>query len=97
MSLQIKPVSELHTECNEFATLLRSTDQPNSIIKNGEGDTVLMNPCTYPQRKAIVQHRRRVLEAEANRLNDAPTCSAQEMRNQIRDKFAAARQNSSEF
>ena len=102
MSIQIKPASALRTEYNELAALSRATDQPIYITKNGEGDTVLMDIGAYTRREdelrrreAIVQHRSMVLEAEINRLNGAPTCSAQEMRNQIRDKFTAARQNSS--
>lgn len=102
MAVDIRPASALRTEYNELATRSRQTGQPIYITKNGEGDTVLMDLGAYSRREdelrhreAIVQHRAMVLEAEINRLNGAPTCSAGEMRQKIRDKFAQARREQS--
>lgn len=100
MAMDIRPASALRTEYSDLAARSRATGQPIYITKNGEGDTVLMDLGVYTRREdelrhreAVVQHRAKVLDAEINRLNGVPTCTSDEMREKVRQKFVQARQD----
>ena len=66
--------------------MAKETKEPIYITKNGEGDLVLMSIEVFERREQILQLRAKVLQAEQERLDGAPTISVSEARKRLRER-----------
>jgi len=76
----IKPTSALRTELGEITKICKERSEPVYLTKNGEGELVVMSIAAFERREAMLNLRAKLLEAEQQRLSDAPTYSTDEVR-----------------
>ncbi|SHN72942.1 type II toxin-antitoxin system Phd/YefM family antitoxin [Desulfitobacterium chlororespirans] len=80
----IKPTSSLRTELGEITKICKEKAEPVYLTKNGEGELVIMSIAAYEHREAMLDLRTKLLEAEKQRLNGAPSYTSDEVREYIR-------------
>ena len=83
----IKAYATLRNDYGSISTLAKETTKPISITKNGEGDLVLMSIDAFEKREQTLQLRAKVLQAEQERIDGAPTLSVSEARKQLRERM----------
>jgi len=76
----IKASAALRNDYTTISNLAKETKEPIYITKNGEGDLVIMDIEAFEKREQILQLRARVLQAEQERIDGAPTMSVAEAR-----------------
>lgn len=81
----IKPTSSLRTELGEITRICKEKAEPVYLTKNGEGELVIMSIAAFENREAMLDLRAKLLEAERQRLNGAPTYTIDEVREYIRN------------
>ena len=69
----IKASATLRNDYGSISTLAKETKEPIYITKNGEGDLVLMSIDAFEKREQTLQLRAKVLQAEQERMDGAPT------------------------
>lgn len=82
----IKASTTLRTDYTSIADLAKKTQEPIYITKNGEGDLVLMSIDAFEKREQILKLRAKVLQAEQERIGDAPTLSVDEARKRLAER-----------
>ena len=83
----IKASATLRNDYGSISTLAKETKEPIYITKNGEGDLVLMSIDAFEKREQTLQLRAKVLQAEQERIDGAPTLSVSEARKQLRERM----------
>ena len=83
----IKASATLRNDYGSISTLAKETKEPIYITKNGEGDLVLMSIDAFEKREQTLQLRAKVLQAEQERMDGAPTLSVSEARKQLRERM----------
>ena len=83
----IKASATLRNDYGSISTLEKETKEPIYITKNGEGDLVLMSIDAFEKREQTLQLRAKVLQAEQERIDGAPTLSVSEARKQLRERM----------
>ena len=71
----IKASAALRNDYASISNLAKESNEPIYITKNGEGDMVLMSIEAYEKREQLLQLRAKVLQAEQERIDGAPTIS----------------------
>lgn len=82
----IKASASLRNDYTSISNLARETREPIYITKNGEGDMVIMNIEAFEKREQMLQLREKVLQAEQERIEGAPTLSVSEARKRLRER-----------
>ncbi len=82
----IKASASLRNDYTTISNMAKETKEPIYITKNGEGDLVLMSIEVFERREQILQLRAKVLQAEQERLDGAPTISVSEARKRLRER-----------
>ena len=82
----IKASAALRNDYAAISNMAKETKEPIYITKNGEGDLVLMSIEAFERREQILQLRAKVLQAEQERLDGAPTISVSEARRRLRER-----------
>ncbi len=82
----IKASASLRNDYTTISNMAKETKEPIYITKNGEGDLVLMSIEVFERREQILQLRAKVLQAEQERLDGAPTISVSEARRRLRER-----------
>ena len=82
----IKASAALRNDYATISALAKETKEPIYITKNGEGDLVLMSIDAFEKREQMLQLRARVLQAEQERIDGAPTISMSEARRRLRER-----------
>ncbi|MCI9176587.1 MAG: type II toxin-antitoxin system Phd/YefM family antitoxin [Lachnospiraceae bacterium] len=82
----IKASASLRNDYTTISNMAKETKEPIYITKNGEGDLVLMSIEAFERREQILQLRAKVLQAEQERLDGAPTISVSEARRRLRER-----------
>ena len=83
----IKASAALRNDYSTISNLAKETKEPIYITKNGEGDLVIMDIEAFEKREQILQLRARVLQAEQERIDGAPTMSVAEARAKTRERL----------
>ena len=83
----IKASAALRNDYTTISNLAKETKEPIYITKNGEGDLVLMSIDAFEKREQILQLRSKVLQAEQERMDNAPTRSVSQARKQLRERI----------
>lgn len=83
----IKASASLRNDYTSISNLAKETKEPIYITKNGEGDLVLMSIDAFEKREQMLQLRAKVLQAEAERMDNAPTLSISQARKQLRERI----------
>lgn len=83
----IKASAALRNDYTSISNLAKETKEPIYITKNGEGDLVLMSIDAFEKREQMLQLRAKVLQAEAERMDNAPTLSISQARKQLRERI----------
>ena len=84
----IKPSAALRNDYASISNLAKESNEPIYITKNGEGDMVLMSIDAYEKREQLLQLRAKVLQAEQERIDGAPTMSVAEARKKLRERLS---------
>ena len=71
-----------------ISNLAKESNEPIYITKNGEGDMVLMSIEAYEKREQLLHLRAKVLQAEQERIDGAPTMSVAEARKKLRERLS---------
>ncbi len=66
--MQIKPSASIRQNCNQIATLCKSSSEPVYLTKNGEGDLVVMDIVAFARREKMLNLREELLSVEEDRL-----------------------------
>ena len=82
----IKASTTLRTDYALIADLAKKTQEPIYITKNGEGDLVLMSIDAFEKREQILKLRAKVLQAEQERIDNAPALSVDEARKRLTER-----------
>ena len=82
----IKASASLRNDYTTISNMAKETKEPIYITKNGEGDLVLMSIEAFERREQILQLRAKVLQAEQERLDGAPTINVSEARRRLRER-----------
>jgi len=69
--MTIRPATCLQNEYNEIAAFCKERGEPVFLTENGEGDMVVMSIEAYNRQKEMLELKRVLLEAEAQRLSGA--------------------------
>ena len=83
----IKASAALRNDYTTISNLAKETKEPIYITKNGEGDLVIMDIEAFEKREQILQLRARVLQAEQERIDGAPTMTVAEARAKTRGRL----------
>ena len=67
---------------------LKETNESIYITQNDEGDMVIKSIDTYEKREQLLQLRAKVLQAEQERIDGAPTMSVAEARKKLRERLS---------
>lgn len=86
----IKASTSLRNDYPAIAELARMSGEPIYITKNGEGDGVYMSLEAFERREQVLNLRAKVLQAEQERINGAPTMSSQDMRSLLMERIENA-------
>lgn len=84
----IKASAALRNDYASISNLAKESNEPIYITKNGEGDMVLMSIEAYEKREQLLQLRAKVLQAEQERIDGAPTISVAEARKKLRERLS---------
>ena len=80
------------TEANDSLKVadycLKETNESIYITQNDEGDMVIKSIDTYEKREQLLQLRAKVLQAEQERIDGAPTMSVAEARKKLRERLS---------
>lgn len=68
--MNIKPSAAIRKNYNDISALCKSTGEPVFLTKNGEGDLVVMDMQTYARRESMLRLREKLLQSEADILNN---------------------------
>ena len=71
----IKASTALRNDYAGISNLVKETNEPIYITKNGDGDLVVMNIEAFEKREQMLKLRERVLKAEQERIEGQPTMS----------------------
>ena len=82
----IKASAALRNDYATISNIAKTTNEPNYITKNGEGDPVLMSIDAFEKREQVLKLRAKVLQAEQERLDGLKTLSISEAREQLRER-----------
>ena len=83
----IKASAALRNDYTSISNLAKETKEPIYITKNGEGDLVLMSIEAFERREQMLQLRAKVLQAEQERMDNAPCLSVSQARKQLRGRI----------
>ena len=83
----IKASAALRNDYASISNLAKETKEPIYITKNGEGDLVLMSIEAFERREQMLQLRAKVLQAEQERMDNAPCLSVSQARKQLRGRI----------
>ena len=83
----IKASAALRNDYASISNLAKETKEPIYITKNGEGDLVLMSIEAFEKREQMLQLRAKVLQAEQERMDNAPCLSVSQARKQLRERI----------
>ena len=83
----IKASAALRNDYTSISNLAKETKEPIYITKNGEGDLVLMSIEAFERREQMLQLRAKVLQAEQERMDNAPCLSVSQARKQLRERI----------
>ena len=83
----IKASASLRNDYNSISELAKTTQEPISITRNGEGDGVFMNIDAFEKREQMLKLREKVLQAEQERLNQEETLSVAEARRMLKERL----------
>lgn len=75
----IRPSEAIRENYNQIAALCRKTAEPVFLIKNGEGNLVVMDIETYNRREKMLKLREELLAVEEDRLAGRNGCSLEEL------------------
>ena len=81
----IKASAALRNDYASISNLAKESNEPIYITKNGEGD---MSIDAYEKREQLLQLRAKVLQAEQERIDGAPTMSVAEARKKLRERLS---------
>ena len=87
--MQIKSSTALRNEYTAISALAKETQEPIYITVNGEGDGVFMDIDAFEKREAIFKLRARIMDAEQQRIQGAPTKSIEEARKYLDEKLGS--------
>ena len=79
----IKSSSALRNDYDKLVKLTVEKNEPIYITRNGEGETVFMSIEAYEKREAELKLLQKLLFAERNRLNGAPTHTVENVRSEL--------------
>ncbi len=85
--MNIKPSTLLRNEYGSISALAHESKEPIYITKNGEGDLVVLSIEAYEEREKMLEHRAKILAAEAARLAGAPTYTLEESKKKLKEKY----------
>ena len=88
--MNIRPSTALRNEYPTISKLARATGEPIYITNKGEADIVILSTEAYEMREKVLKHRADILEAELSRVSGAKTCSLDEVRDIMRERFLNA-------
>ena len=83
----VKASTALRNDYTSISNLSKETKEPIYITKNGEGDLVLMSIEAFERREQMLQLRAKVLQAEQERMDNAPCLSVSQARKQLRGRI----------
>ncbi|CAK7071670.1 MAG: hypothetical protein EUB_00844 [Eubacterium sp.] len=83
----IRPISDLRNNANEFSNYCHSTREPIFITKNGVGDMVVMSVETYERQQAQLDLYTKLAEAEEEIKNGAEGKDFFEVAKLLRDSI----------
>ena len=83
----IKASAALRNDYTSISNIAKETKEPIYITKNGEGDLVLMSIDAFEKREQMLQLRAKVLQAEQERMDNAPCLSISQARKQLRGRI----------
>lgn len=84
----IKASAALRNDYATISALAKETKEPIYITKNGEGDMVLMSIDAFEKREQMLQLRAKILQAEQERIDGAPTLTVSEGRMRLRERIS---------
>lgn len=87
--MQIRPSSALRNDYTSISNLARTSGEPIFITNKGEDDGVFMSMAAYEEREKMYRHRDMIYQAEMSRLRGEPTCTQEEMDEQMEAIFRA--------
>ena len=87
--MQIKSSTALRNEYTAISALAKETQEPIYITVNGEGDGVFMDIDAFEKREAIFKLRARIMDAEQQRIQGAPTKSIEEVRKYLDERLGS--------
>lgn len=82
----IKPSAILRNDDVSISNMAKETKESIYIMKNGEGDLVLMSIDAFEKREQTLMLRAKVLQAEQERMEGAETISVSEARKRLRER-----------
>jgi len=85
--MTIRPSTVLRNEYNAISEYCKTKGEPVFITKNGEGDMVLMSIEAFTQREAMLDLREKLLDAEGQYLNAAPTYTVNEVSKRLLERI----------
>ena len=83
----IKASAALRNDYASISNLAKETKEPIYITKNGEGDLVVMSIEAFEKREQVLEFRSKVLQAEQERISEAPTLTVSEARAKLRERL----------
>lgn len=83
----IKASAALRNDYTTISNMAKETKEPIYITKNGEGDLVLMSIDAFEKREQMLKLREKVLQAEQERLDNAPTLDIAQARERLRERI----------
>ena len=85
--MTIRPSTALRNEYLQISALAKASGEPIYITNKGEADGVFMSVEAFEQREKMLAHRASILEAELARLSGSPTCSVEDVRARLKEKY----------
>ncbi|NDO50830.1 type II toxin-antitoxin system Phd/YefM family antitoxin [Lachnospiraceae bacterium MD335] len=83
----IKASAALRNDYTSISNMAKETKEPIYITKNGEGDLVLMSIDAFEKREQMLKLREKVLQAEQERIEHAPTLDIAQARERLRERI----------
>ncbi len=83
----IKASAALRNDYASISNLAKQTKEPIYITKNGEGDMVLMSIDAFEKHEQTLELRKKILQAEEERIMGADTITIAEARKRLRDRI----------
>ena len=83
----IKSSSALRNDYDNLVKLTVEKNEPIYITRNGEGETVFMSIEAYEKREAELKLLQKLLFAERNRINGAPTHTIRDVRCELEEIY----------